>query len=226
MGRPHKFTWPDTPPDTDECWLWPYAVDSGGYGFFTLGGRHVRAHRHAYQKYVGAIPDGGHIDHACHNVAIQAGECSPGVCTHRRCMNPRHLRVATAEENVRAALPPTCRKCGAAKERRVPCSVCRNEYMRQRWHSNPARNKKGACPVCGKEVVTRYLRDHYGRVHPEVKPPPLKATRRKLTDDDVRKARADMAAGASIRSTAKKYGVTRAYMSDINNNLVRKEGEE
>lgn len=66
-----------------DCWLWQGALHRG-YGYLDIDGRNVRAHRFAYELANGPIPDGLFIDHICHT---------------RNCVNPEHLRPATAKQN-------------------------------------------------------------------------------------------------------------------------------
>lgn len=56
-------------------------------------GRSMLAHRLAWIEEHGIIPDGMTVDHVCHNEALDRGECNPGVCEHRRCVNVDHLRL-------------------------------------------------------------------------------------------------------------------------------------
>lgn len=65
----------------DDCWLWQAATRGKGYGVF----RKVSAHRYAYQKHRGPIPDGLLIRHMCGN---------------KRCVNPAHLETGTAQDNM------------------------------------------------------------------------------------------------------------------------------
>lgn len=68
-----------------ECWLWTAATDDDGYGRFWFNGRMVQAHRYAYERYVGVIPDGVGLDHKCRV---------------RHCVNPAHLRPGGQVENM------------------------------------------------------------------------------------------------------------------------------
>lgn len=67
------------------CWLWTGTRNKYGYGIFLLNGEvPVRAHRYSYEHFVGQIPEGKIIMHTCDNPP---------------CVNPKHLRVGTREEN-------------------------------------------------------------------------------------------------------------------------------
>lgn len=91
----------------DGCLLWTGALTTGpgrgeGYGSFRLDGRQIGAHRAAWLLFVGPIPDGLTIDHACHNEALRVGRCAGGPCTHRRCVEWTHLRAVPIGENLLA----------------------------------------------------------------------------------------------------------------------------
>ncbi len=72
------------------CWEWTLFIDKDGYGLFKIGSyrertqKQVRAHRWAYENFVGPIPDGMQIDHIC---------CNPS------CVNPEHLQPVTPLRN-------------------------------------------------------------------------------------------------------------------------------
>lgn len=68
------------------CWHWRGHKDRKGYGQFWLRGRAHWAHRVSYVAFVGPIPDGKQIDHACGNPS---------------CVNPAHLEVVSLAENRR-----------------------------------------------------------------------------------------------------------------------------
>jgi hypothetical protein len=80
------------------CWLWNGTVHPRtGYGQFRFDGRLDSPHCFAYRAYRGPIPEGMEIDHTCH----VASECQKGKdCPHRRCVNPKHLRLVVHPENM------------------------------------------------------------------------------------------------------------------------------
>ena len=67
--------------------IWTGALDGRGYGLLHVNGRMVRAHRYAWEREHGPIPDGMVIDHACFE---------------RSCVNVDHLRVATRQQNTQS----------------------------------------------------------------------------------------------------------------------------
>lgn len=72
--------------DGDKCLMWPFGVSSGGYGYFQHGKGTYRAHREMCRLANGEPPfPEAHAAHSC------------GV---RECVNPSHLRWATARENM------------------------------------------------------------------------------------------------------------------------------
>jgi hypothetical protein len=77
-----------------ECWEWTGSLDADGYGQLTVSAlvarsRKAKAHRLAYEAFVGPIPKGMHVLHRCDN---------------RRCIRPTHLFIGDQRANMRDAL--------------------------------------------------------------------------------------------------------------------------
>ena len=120
---------------TDGCWRWTGAKNHKGYGHLNVAGSMVKAHRFAYEVFVGPIPDGLHIDH---------------LCRVRECVNPAHLEPVTCRENLLRG--------ETANARRAALTVCErglhpfdaiNTYIRPSGRRssracNRARNKISA----------------------------------------------------------------------------------
>lgn len=89
-----------------DCLEWTGGL-MAGYGRLFVDGRAVRAHRYAWERANGPIPDGMVVDHICHNPS---------------CVKVDHLRVATVAQN-------SANRAGADSRNK---SGHRNVYWRER----------------------------------------------------------------------------------------------
>lgn len=70
---------------TETCWTFSPRFASG-YGKLSNGDRKLRAHRVAYELFVGPIPPGMHVLHVCDNPP---------------CVRPEHLFLGNHRDNMR-----------------------------------------------------------------------------------------------------------------------------
>lgn len=113
----------------DHCIRWLGRLNCDGYGVLTMAGK-VGAHRAIYEMFVGPIPDGLHVLHSCDNPA---------------CINPRHLRVGTHQENIGDKV---------ARGRSRPGTLSPNSKLKA-WMVERIRGGLECKPACQEFGITR-----------------------------------------------------------------------
>ncbi len=90
-GATFRKKWPESllsrmEPQPNGCIYFTGHINRDGYGTLSRDGRTIKAHRAAYEHFVGPIPEGMELDHLCRN---------------RQCCNVAHLEPVTHDENMR-----------------------------------------------------------------------------------------------------------------------------
>ena len=83
---------------TDTCWLWTGRLDKDGYAQMRHGGRQPLVHRLSYEN--------------AHGVRLTPDQTVDHLCNVRNCVNPEHLEVCSAVENMQRAVErrTTCKR--------------------------------------------------------------------------------------------------------------------
>lgn len=121
------------PFENDHCIEWTGAKSSMNYGW--VSSRRQYAHRWAYEKFYGPIPEGLHVLHSCDNPP---------------CINPAHLRAGKPSDNMRDAM---------SRGRHFPSkrNTCKrgHPYSEENLYLRPDRTCR-QCRECHREANRRY----------------------------------------------------------------------
>lgn len=132
-------------PDSNGCWIWSGCISGDGYGVVWVAPKNRKAHRVAYEEFVGPIPDGLALDH---------------LCRVRRCVNPAHLEPVTNRTNSLRG------ETIAAKHASVTHCPQGHEYTPENTYSS----KRGErdCRICRRVRGTEWARNKRARIRAEL----------------------------------------------------------
>lgn len=128
------------------CWLWTGLLLPNGYGRFCPNGAPYAAvaHRYAFEKMVGPIPDGQELHHTCEE---------------KRCVNPAHLRAVTRWEHSILLTPHNPTAINAAK---THC-IHGHEYSEENTYHDPKNPRWRSCRACRRERMHHFRLQHPNR---------------------------------------------------------------
>lgn len=123
----------DHRPDLGPCLIYLGADNGNGYGQFSYGGRNGYAHRYAWERENGPIPDGMTVDH---------------LCRVRRCVNAKHMELTDRVDNymravaIREKCPNGHKYTGAQKSGKRQCRECQRDSWRRLEEKRKAERRK------------------------------------------------------------------------------------
>lgn len=118
-----------------DCILWTGCTTPNGYGSITYDTKRYGAHVFIWRHSGRTIPNGLQLDHLCRN---------------RRCVNPEHLELVTAQENVLRGVGIT-----AQNARKTHCKSG-HEFTEDNTYHRPDSPHQRACKVCRLLQKIRY----------------------------------------------------------------------
>ncbi len=133
-----------------------------GYGVFTLKKKQWRAHRLAYELFIGQIPKTIIED------GIEKEAVIDHICRNRKCVNTDHLRILSRGKNVSIG------EAGKYKRHKNGLNFCVNghEYTEDNTiYQNKELKKYKICKICrdqkNKERITKLTEQRHleGRIH-------------------------------------------------------------
>lgn len=178
------------------CILWQSPRNKGGYGLVTFEKKQMFAHRLAWQRAYGPIPEGLHVCHHCDTPA---------------CVNPNHLFIGSDADNQRdktlKGRQPKGATHYATKLTDAQLIAIRNDLRPQ--HQIAA--EYGITQGHVSDIKNRKKR---GSIPGGVKPEEMQKNHRRLTIEQVTAIRQDIRNQYVI---AQEYGIVQAQVSRIKN---------
>jgi hypothetical protein len=186
------------------CWLWHGEVNDRGYGRYTIKGQRYQAHRVAYERALGAIPDGMFVCHRCD---------VPG------CVNPSHLFLGTHLDNM-ADRTAKGREARGARHPLTKLTTEQVEWARAEVASGKSRS--AVARELGVSLTATSLAVR-GRTWSYLGAPAITSERRwgvrdgarALSDDEVADVRHRAASGESYASISRQTGIAKTTVRRV-----------
>lgn len=202
MGKGQQFIESALLAETDECIIWPYETDKDGYSKGTYNSKYLGVHRLVCRLTKGNPPTALH--HAAHT------------CNTRACINPQHLKWATAKENcadkIKHGTHQIGEKIGTAKLTSSQIIAIWDDSREQRIIAE----QYGVTQLCVSHIKTGKT---WGHITAHLPPPAKRAPQRGsthtgsvLTEDDVKRIWFDTRTQKAIAS---EYGVSPGTIGHI-----------
>lgn len=190
-----------TPTDTG-CLEWTAGTTKAGYGHINIGGKHVYAHRLAWELVNGPIPDGMCVCHRCDRPA---------------CCRIEHLFLGSMAENMhdREAKGRGNRrnsrgeKSHMAKLTESQVSEIRSDSKFAGWTQREIAQHFGISQQQVSRILNRKKWTHLDSSDDL----PIRKTR--LTEDEVLEMRSATYAGCTQHEIAKRFGISSAQVNHI-----------
>lgn len=118
------------------CWEW-LGARLKGYGVFSENRHPFYAHRWAYERWVGPIPSGLHMDHFA--------------CDRPSCVNPAHVRPVTPRENILRG--------ASIQAKNLAKTHCIHGHAFDTLNTYVTKDGKRMCRTCIRERMRRYRQE-------------------------------------------------------------------
>jgi DNA-binding CsgD family transcriptional regulator len=180
------------------CWEWTAYKNKKGYGYFSVDGNAITAHRFSYLHFNGEISEGLHVLHKCDNPS---------------CVNPEHLFLGTNQDNVNDKVS----KNRHPKGKTHVFSTLTDEVLEtilELRKQNKSTKEIGAVVGLHKSTISKYLKFYLGDSGVKTRGSG-KVTRKKLEDMWML-----IASGATNNEMGEILGVTYRTISEWRNGRI------